>query len=231
MKKFNYKIYSFAIIILIFTGMVQASDAAQYKNTRKLFALLGIKYTNNLVIGDEERVLMDTEESVYVKDQCIAFCLRDALQHGVQASLIKKMRDSIENDTIRKDLQVKYVNDHIGYGVFATKNIPADSFIGVYSGEVCLANLSNQDYSFPFYGIAKIEEDETSYEMIPTHCVDASKFGNITRFINHSDCNNCGTLSVLDANKIPQVVFYAKAPIKKGEQLTINYGSDYQWKK
>lgn len=48
--------------------------------------------------------------------------------------------------------------------------------------------------------------------------------------VNHDDNPNCEILIVLD-KKLPKVVLIAKRPIKKGEELTINYGPDYDYKR
>jgi hypothetical protein len=48
--------------------------------------------------------------------------------------------------------------------------------------------------------------------------------------VNHDDSPNCEVLIVLD-KKLPKVVLIATRPIRKGEELTINYGPDYDYKR
>ena len=55
-------------------------------------------------------------------------------------------------------------------------------------------------------------------------CIDATNFGNESRFINHACESNCGILLVRKGSIIPHVFFIAKRLIKKGEEITIHYG-------
>lgn len=57
--------------------------------------------------------------------------------------------------------------------------------------------------------------------------IDATRIGNIARFINHS-CDGGNLLSILVRNTgslLPRLCFFAKRDIVEGEELTFSYGT------
>lgn len=56
--------------------------------------------------------------------------------------------------------------------------------------------------------------------------IDATKIGNVARFINHScDGGNLSTKLVRSSGiLLPRLCFYASTDIKEGEELTFSYG-------
>jgi hypothetical protein len=75
------------------------------------------------------------------------------------------------------------------------------------------------------------DQNRTSYlfDLNKSHTIDAARYGNITRFINHS----------ADANVIPMVLlvsgehrigFFAGKNIKIGEELWFHYGDEFEKK-
>jgi hypothetical protein len=120
------------------------------------------------------------------------------------------------------DLIIKWCDEKIGYGVFAETDLPPFTFIGEYTGAVrkrCRADKKNS-YCFDY----SIGEGKKS-----PFIIDAEKQGNITRFINHSNAPNLEPISVLSGN-LMHVILLTRSWIKKGQQLTYDYGEDY-WKK
>lgn len=129
------------------------------------------------------------------------------------------------------DLTICWINEKVGYGVIANQDIPAEGYIGEYTGVVrkkpwflshlFLQQLNRQnDYGFDY----TILESEKR-----TFLIDAEEKGNYTRFINHSDTPNLEPVSVLHQG-VMHIILYAKVPIKKGTQLCYDYGPDY-WAK
>uniref|UniRef100_A0A0K0FKZ7 SET domain-containing protein n=1 Tax=Strongyloides venezuelensis TaxID=75913 RepID=A0A0K0FKZ7_STRVS len=133
-------------------------------------------------------------------------------------------------------LEIFFKNPTIGWGLRTLEFIPKYSFIGEYVGwyEKSDALLEPSAYIFQF--------GYTNYNVIS----DARRFGNYTRFANHS-CNpnvltieaNCKGWSSYKKKKndkgesktkykhIPQIWFIADQDIYPGEELFINYGTSY----
>ena len=114
-------------------------------------------------------------------------------------------------------VSIRYVNDAIGYGLFAEQRILADDMLGEYVGMVHDNPDTLKTYSllFPSSG--------------GSHQVDSLEYGNETRFINHSSNPNCEYIHVLVDN-LCHVICRAKRDIRSGEQITVDYGQSY-WSK
>jgi SET domain-containing protein len=56
--------------------------------------------------------------------------------------------------------------------------------------------------------------------------LDASEYGSVARFINHSASPNC-TLKRVLLNGLTRVVCCSAHCVTAGEQLTLNYGSSF----
>jgi SET domain-containing protein len=125
-------------------------------------------------------------------------------------------------DGCLNDLEVRYVNPSVGFGVFCSKDITRYSFVGEYLGFVRrrkLSFLSESDYVFGY----NIRTKATSW------VIDAEKMGNSTRFINHSYEPNLICSSWIK-DGLSHVGFFAKRRILAHEQLTFDYGPSF-WKK
>lgn len=124
---------------------------------------------------------------------------------------------------LHPDVSIRWVDEKIGYGVFAETDIPSGSFIGEYTGLVRKRkgrpDRSN-DYCFE-YGIGDWRRNP--------FIIDARETGNITRFINHSAEPNLESVSVY-ANECMHIILISITPIQKGAQLSYDYGATY-WKK
>ena len=118
---------------------------------------------------------------------------------------------------------LKWINPVMEWGLFARKDIEPYTYIGEYTGFV-------RKYR-------KIIDDHNAYCFeysiggnIHTHLtIDAKEKGNLARFINHSFSPNLNQTPAFQ-DGVMHVVFRANRKIKKGEQLTYNYGKPY-WKK
>jgi len=232
----NIKKITLAVLLItsfnsLFQASSNSSDNAEYRNTRRLFAALGLKHTKDLVMNESEKELMnasraDTQE---IMNSCFVDLLK---RNPVLSSKVSTITEVIKDQAARKDLKIQFINSTMGYGVFATKAMPEYTVIGVYSGKINSTRQTNQDYAFPFQGIVLDDDSsENSSDSDLDFFIDASQYGNVTRFINHSNDHNCYTLELLDHHGVPQVVFVTRDPIRIGEQLTINYGEAYNWAK
>lgn len=121
------------------------------------------------------------------------------------------------------NIEIRWIDRNIRYGLFAGEDFSVGTFIGEYTGYVRQLNRYRPDhngYCFHY---------PTKYWSWDYYVVDALKGGNETRFINHSDFPNLEPLCLVDRGLL-HLVFRTKGNVKKGEQLTFDYGKDY-WQK
>ncbi|CAG0882747.1 unnamed protein product [Darwinula stevensoni] len=124
--------------------------------------------------------------------------------------------------------------DGRGWGVKTLQKIQKGVFITEYTGEIItteeadrratgkgdkLMALNNEGLTYLFdLDLAQNEK--------PPYTIDATKKGNVARFINHSCDPNVVAYNVfidcLDIN-LPSVAFFAKRDITRGEELTVDY--------
>ncbi|MCH9631303.1 MAG: hypothetical protein S4CHLAM37_13250 [Chlamydiia bacterium] len=115
--------------------------------------------------------------------------------------------------------EVKYVSEDVGYGLFTLSPIYKGSFVGEYTGLICDGNcyykMKNYLFKYPV-------KNEAGNDL----SIDAEPYGNHTRFMNHSFSPNLEHHYAFH-NGLYHLIFVANRDIKKGEQLTFNYGHGY----
>ncbi|HSW72181.1 MAG TPA: SET domain-containing protein-lysine N-methyltransferase [Chlamydiales bacterium] len=118
---------------------------------------------------------------------------------------------------------LKWIDQDIGWGVFAEKDLTPKTYIGEYTGFLRKKkNRLDKKNSYCFeYMIG--ETKETNFT------IDAQDKGNFTRFINHSPTGNADPM-IIYSGGIMRVIIYANQKIPKGAQITYDYGPDY-WAK
>ena len=120
----------------------------------------------------------------------------------------------------RSDLiYIRWINRYLGYGIFAAKPIPANTFIGEYTGVVKRRdNRKNRfnDYVFSYDLCGKATR----------WCIDAKERGNFTRFLNHSDTPNLTSRWVIK-DGITHIIFFSNRFIPEHTQMTYCYGPWY----
>jgi len=122
-------------------------------------------------------------------------------------------------ENILPSLHIRYINDIIGFGLFANAVIKPGTFLGEYSGILKKRKkklLKNNFYCMRY----------AFYENDFRYVIDASLSGNHTRFMNHSNNPNVTIKSAVVKN-ILRIIFIAIKPIKKDEQLVCHYGDAY----
>jgi hypothetical protein len=155
------------------------------------------------------------------------------------------------------DVHIVSLGEDLGSGAFlssSAKPIEKGSILGIYSGEYKIYNLDHLEgidlsYAFELTEIIYLDEEEhlkffgNLDQFVPNgdyviYC-DAKNKGNWTRFLNHGGkAANCLArlvrcpLLTEGEEKTEQwiVVVETVKKIKPGEQLLLNYGSNY-WKK
>ena len=114
---------------------------------------------------------------------------------------------------------IRWINRYLGYGVYAAVDIPANTFIGEYTGIIKRKNRRKNrfnDYIFSYDLCGKATR----------WCIDAKNVGNFTRFLNHSDEPNLTSRWVVK-DGITHIIIFSNKSIQKGTQLTYCYGPLY----
>ena len=118
---------------------------------------------------------------------------------------------------------IKWINDEIGYGLFANASIPAQSWIGIYTGHVRRLYRRKPDQN------AYCVHYPTRFWSWHYYVIDAYRGGNELRFVNHHLSPNL-EVRCLEEKGLLYFAFFSTQEIAAGEQLTVNYGEDY-WQK
>lgn len=117
---------------------------------------------------------------------------------------------------------IRWVDADIGYGLFAHRDFSAWEYVGTYAGllkKQRLFSLHTHDYCFRY---------PSGLHARRPLLIDAESMGNELRYANHSDRANMEGIG-LPYGPLVQVVFRTSRAVKRGEQLTYDYGADY-WK-
>lgn len=119
-------------------------------------------------------------------------------------------------------ISIRWIDEQLGYGIFADRDLPEGTFIGEFTGTV--RQLSRRAPTQNVYCF----HYPTRFWSWNYYVIDALETGNETRFINHSDSPNLQPLCLCE-RRLLHIVFIAKVTIKAGTQLTYDYGQDF-WK-
>eukprot|EP00117_Sycon_ciliatum_P041169 scpid15884/ scgid30168/ Histone-lysine N-methyltransferase EHMT2; Euchromatic histone-lysine N-methyltransferase 2; HLA-B-associated transcript 8; Histone H3-K9 methyltransferase 3; Protein G9a len=119
-----------------------------------------------------------------------------------------------------------YKTEKMGWGVRTAKRIPRGSFVCEYVGELIsdddAEERGNDSYIFDI-GL------ESSDDM---WCVDACRYGNIARFINHSCEPNIKPIRVFaqhQDHRFPHMALFSTDDVESGAQICFDYGANF-WK-
>jgi len=119
-------------------------------------------------------------------------------------------------------MSVRWIDQNIGFGVFASERIMPCSYVGEYTGliqERKPRHVKESNYCIRY----------TSWQTGKRpHVIDAEKMGNFTRFINHSDQPNVSLVCVYWRG-MPRLIFVSLREIPEGGQITFDYGKTF-WK-
>lgn len=129
---------------------------------------------------------------------------------------------SVFYDKIRErlipDASIRWINEEIGYGVFAEEDIEACSYAGEYTGVLRRNDMRRYFTPIHHYGFQYPLLDDLGRNYL----IDAEKQGNITRFYNHSEKPNLKPAYAL-VDGIYHAIFISIRRIRKGEQLSYTY--------
>lgn len=106
-----------------------------------------------------------------------------------------------------------------GYGLVATDFIPPGQFIMEYVGEV----LNSKQFEKRANDYSKLMNAHYYFMALSSDCViDATKKGNISRFINHS-CDPNAETQKWTVNGELRIGFFSKKPIMPDDEITFDY--------
>ena len=102
-----------------------------------------------------------------------------------------------------------------GLGAFATRSLPASTFLGFYEG---------RRYT-PAQIAAKDWDDQLTYlfTLSDGNTIDGGKGGNATRHLNHSCDPNCEAVEAYDDKGRMVLRFQTLRAVRSGEELFIDY--------
>lgn len=112
-----------------------------------------------------------------------------------------------------------FITEKKGYGLFASKDIPKNTFIMEFVGEI----VSMTEFKKRSREYAK-QKTRHCYVMTSSgnKLIDATKKGNLTRFTNHS-CDPNAETQKWTVNGECRIGVFSKKSIKTFEEITINY--------
>lgn len=106
-----------------------------------------------------------------------------------------------------------------GFGIRADHDIPADTFIIEYVGEV----LDNKQFEKRAKKYSENKNVHYYFMALKSNAIiDATKKGNISRFINHS-CDPNAETQKWTVNGELRVGFFSRKDIKQGDEITFDY--------
>ncbi|OIR57781.1 MAG: SET domain-containing protein [Amphiamblys sp. WSBS2006] len=106
-----------------------------------------------------------------------------------------------------------------GYGIFSLSTINPGTPLVEYVGEVIRETVADKRES-EYHRINP--QDNYFFRIDSTYVIDATKKGNISRFLNHSCEPNCIAKTMVAQNK-KHVWIYSSSLILPGEELTYDY--------
>nr|XP_057925999.1 histone-lysine N-methyltransferase SETD1B-A-like isoform X2 [Doryrhamphus excisus] len=116
--------------------------------------------------------------------------------------------------------RIRFSQSHIhNWGLFAMEHIAADEMVIEYVGQIIRQNIADmREHRYEEQGIGssylfRVDEDTI---------IDATKCGNLARFINHSCNPNCYA-KVITVESHKKIVIYSRQPIAINEEITYDY--------
>ncbi len=187
-----------------------ASDLFLY-DKKRFTEIFQVEYLSSLVFDswEVERDIRKKCEQAHKKGNI-----------GQLALWLGQLHEKTLKEELFPSLHLRWIDEKIGYGLFADDFIQPWQCVGEYAGLVRRRNLffrNINDYCFMY---------PKEWRSFKAYTIDSAKKGNFTRFINHSDTPNCESVAVY-YDGVFHILFRALKVIAPGEQLTYDYGSIY----
>eukprot|EP01051_Picozoa_sp_SAG22_P017793 SAG22_NODE_2831_length_2171_cov_1.840734_1_plen_272_part_00 len=132
-------------------------------------------------------------------------------EHAIKQSLLQ-----LKNRKKRLRFERSLIHE---WGLFTQEPIEADDVVIEYVGEVVRSKVADsREKEYERSGIG----DSYLFRVDNDQVIDATKKGNVARFINHCCDPNCYA-RVITHNNAPKIVIYAKRNLAPGEEVTYDY--------
>lgn len=196
--------------------------------------LMDMNFTLDDMGGNRAANQFQKKHGEQVNDDCLAkFCWQEAgLTSGIychEANCDHTFAEWLTGQRRwRERLEIHRTGD-TGYGLYSKANPRVgwkgiwkkDDILGAYLGELLSERTCNTDYCHEVSIGPKFEKTGA-----PIAYIDAEKYGNYVRFCNHS-CDHNAVISEARVGKERVLVLRATRLITAGEQICIDYGTDY----
>ncbi len=120
------------------------------------------------------------------------------------------------------NVAIRYIDDRLGWGVFALQDLKKMQFVAEYVGKVRKRKKEDEKNGYCF-------EYLVAQGFKSPYTIDARDQGGYARYINHSEAPNLNS-ALATFDHVSHVILFAKEQVAKGTQLCYDYGSDY-WSK
>ncbi|CAN6280243.1 unnamed protein product [Urochloa humidicola] len=144
---------------------------------------------------------------------------------------------SCQNKVLQKGLVVKlelFRTENKGWAIRAAEPIPQGTFVCEYVGEVVKTDetmknaerVSSSECSYLFDIASQIDRERVQTVGTAKYMIDASRSGNVSRFINHSCSPNLSSRLVLVESKdcqLAHIGLFANQDIAAGEEIAYDY--------
>lgn len=137
----------------------------------------------------------------------------------------KNRLTQIINNKRKNSLYLKY-NINTKWCLFTNREINKGEFICEYIGEILnKSEIKEREIKNYMITLNEINNRDNDKKIISSISIDGYKYGNISRFINHSCSPNLKPQLIYSKTDIPRICFFSIEDIKANTELTWNYGS------
>ncbi|KAJ3225910.1 histone methyltransferase set1 [Clydaea vesicula] len=129
--------------------------------------------------------------------------------------------DSLKFNQLKaRKKRLKFARSKIhDWGLFALEKIDANDMVIEYIGEIIRQKIADhREKIYEKMGIGS----SYLFRMDEDSIIDATKIGNLARFINHCCDPNCNA-KIISVEGHKKIVIYAKNDIEEGEEITYDY--------
>ncbi len=123
---------------------------------------------------------------------------------------------------IPEEIAIRWIDENLGWGVFALRDFKKNEFIAEYVGKVRKREKADIKNAYCF-------EHLITHSVHSSYTIDALEQGGPSRYMNHSQNPNCNS-SLATLDNLSHVIISTNRAIAKGEQLCYDYEPDY-WSK